>query len=161
MLAIGRYDIAAALLRLEVVLAHQPMELSAVHHDALMAQSRADTAIAVTLEFIADRPDPDENFTRRGGDGRSIVIGRACQTHQFAPPADGDTTGPVTTEVVALLGRDACFKAPFSISISSACRPTIRSRAAILASYSWSRSAAWTSSSSAPASHLPTQIRIS
>jgi hypothetical protein len=35
------------------------------------------------------------------------------------------------------------------------------SRAAILASYSWIRSAACTSSSNAPASNLPTQIRIS
>jgi hypothetical protein len=33
----------------------------------------------------------------------------------------------------------------------SACRPTMRSSAAILASYSWSRSAAWASSSKAPA----------
>jgi hypothetical protein len=72
-----------------------------------------------------------------------------------------DATGPVTIEVVPLLGRGACFKAPFSSSISSACRPTIRSRAAILASYSCSRSAACTSSSRAPASNLPTQIRIS
>ena len=39
-------------------------------------------------------------------------------------------------------------------------RPTIRSRAAILASYSCIRSAACTSSFSAPASNLPTQIRI-
>jgi hypothetical protein len=69
--------------------------------------------------------------------------------------------GPVTMEVLALLGRGACFKAPFSNSISSACRPTIRSSAAILASYSCSRSAACTSPSSAPASNLPTQIRIS
>ena len=69
--------------------------------------------------------------------------------------------GPVTTEVIALLGRGACFKAPFSSSISSAWRPTIRSRAAILASYSWIRSAACTSSSEAPASNLPTQMRIS
>jgi hypothetical protein len=53
-------------------------DMRSVHHHALMAQSRADTAIAVILEFIADRPDPDENFTRHGGDGRSIVIGGAC-----------------------------------------------------------------------------------
>ena len=77
------------------------------------------------------------------------------------PLLNGDGAGPVTTEVVALLGRGACFKAPFSSSISSAWRPTIRSRAAILASYSWIRSAACTSSSKAPASNLPTQIRIS
>jgi hypothetical protein len=42
----------------------------------------------------------------------------------------------------------------------SACRPTMRSSAAILASYSWSRSAAWASSSKAPASYFSTQTRI-
>ncbi len=67
----------------------------------------------------------------------------------------------MTTEVLALFGRGACFKAPFSSSISNTCRPTSRSRAAILASYSCIRSAACTSSSNAPASNLPTQIRIS
>lgn len=56
--------------------------------------------------------------------------------------------------------RGTCFKPPLSSSISSAWRPTIRSRAAILASYSCSRSASCTLSSSAPASNLPTQIRI-
>jgi hypothetical protein len=34
----------------------------------------------------------------------------------LASPADGDTADPVTTEVSALLGGGACFKAPFSIS---------------------------------------------
>jgi hypothetical protein len=57
--------------------------------------------------------------------------------------------------------RRVCFEAPFSSSISSAWRPTIRSRAAILASNSWIRSAARASSSKARASNLPTQIRIS
>ena len=54
------------------------------------------------------------------------------------------------TDVFAFLGRGAFFRAPFRNSISSACRPTIRSNAAILASYSWSRSAACASSSKAP-----------
>ena len=39
------------------------------------------------------------------------------------------------TDVFAFLGRGAFFRAPFRNSISSACRPTIRSNAAILASY--------------------------
>ena len=42
------------------------------------------------------------------------------------------------TDVFTLLGRAAFFSAPFRNSISSACRPTMRSNAAILASYSWS-----------------------
>ena len=97
---------------------------------------------------------------RRPGSRRGVVDGRAGQPHQFAPPGDGKATGPVTTEVVALLGRGACFGAPFRSSISGAWRPTIRSSAAILASHSWIRSAACTSSSKAPASKLPTQLRI-
>ena len=44
--------------------------------------------------------------------------------------------GPVMTDVIALLGRGAFFSAPFRHSISSACLPTMRSSAAILASYS-------------------------
>src|SRR6185312_10443460 len=39
------------------------------------------------------------------------------------------------TDVVAALRRRASFSAPFRNSISSVCRPTSRSRAAILASY--------------------------
>ena len=125
-----------------------------------MAQSRSDTPIAVALELVADRADPDEKVARRGR-GRSVVESGARQPHQLASPADRDAAGPVTTEVLAPFGRGTCFNAPFSSSISSACRPTRRSRAAILASYSWIRSAAWTSSSRARASNLPTQMRIS
>src|SRR6185312_2533861 len=93
--------------------------------------------------------------------GHYIVEGGSGQTHQPTSLRDGETAGPATTDVVSLLGRGALFRAPFRNSISRACRPTMRSSAAILASYSCSRSAAWTSSSSAPASYLPTQIRIS
>jgi hypothetical protein len=35
--------------------------------------------------------------------------------------------GPVITDVLALLGRGALFRAPFRNSISRACRPTMRS----------------------------------
>src|SRR5262245_20003346 len=65
------------------------------------------------------------------------------------------------TDVVAFLGRGAFLSAPFRNSSSRAWRPTIRSNAAILASYSWSSSAAWASSSKAPASYFLTQTRIS
>src|SRR5579864_3751978 len=142
------------------MLSHQSAKLLAVDDYALVAKRRPHTAIAVALEFVADRTDPDDNVARRERNQRSVIEGGAWQAHQLASPADGDATGPVTTEMVALLGRGACFKAPFNSSISSACRPTIRSRAAIFASYSWIRSAACTSSSRAPASNLPTQIRI-
>ena len=47
---------------------------------------------------------------------------------------DGEAAGPVMTDVLALLGRGALFRAPFRNSISRACRPTRRSSAAIFAS---------------------------
>ena len=131
--------------------AHQPAQLLAVDHPP----------IALALELVADRADPGENLGGVPAPLCSVVEGGSRQTHQLAAFADGDAAGPVKTEVLALLGRGACFKAPFSSSISSAWRPTIRSSAAILASYSWSRSAVCTSSSSALASNLPTQMRIS
>ena len=59
------------------------------------------------------------------------------------------------TDVVALRGRGAFFSAPFKNSISRAWRPTIRSNATILVSYSCSRSAAWASASKPPASSSP------
>ena len=132
-----------------------------VHHHALVPQRRPDAPVAVALELVADRADPGEDLVRRHRERaahRRRLIARGPSARTLC---DGDAAGPVTTEVVPLLGRGACFKAPFSSSISSACRPTSRSSAAIRASYSWIRSAACTSSSKAPASNLPTQIRIS
>lgn len=69
--------------------------------------------------------------------------------------------GPVTTEVFALRGRGACFKAPLGTSISKAYRPAIRSSVAILASYFCIRSTVYTSSSRTRDSNLLIQIRIS
>ena len=160
MIAVSRDALAPTPLGLQVVLPHEAAKPFAVYGHALLGGGRPHTSVAVALEFVAHRIDPGEKSSS-SRQGRDIIEGGARQAHQLAPSADGDAAGPVTTEVVALLGRGACFNAPFSSSISSACRPTSRSRAAILASYSWSKSAACTSSSRAPASNLPTQIRIS
>src|ERR1700761_4959233 len=67
--------------------------------------------------------------------GDDALIWRAGRAHMQAPGCWA-TPAIEKLEVVPLFGRSACLRAPFSISISSACRPTIRSRAAILASYS-------------------------
>ena len=58
----------------------------------------------------------------------------ARDAHQPASFCDGDATGPVMTDVVALLVRGTCFRAPFKNSISNACLPTSRSSAAMRAS---------------------------
>jgi len=124
--------------------------------DILVRQAK----IAIGFELLADRLDASGDLGFIGRDRRDVIIGGARQAHQTASFGDGETTGPAITDVGALLGRGALFRAPFRNSISSARRPTRRSRAAILASYSWRRSAAWASSSSAPAANFATQMRI-
>ena len=63
--AVGGDNVTASPLRLQPVLAHQAAELLAVHDYTLVAQSCADPPIAVALELVADRADPDEEFVRR------------------------------------------------------------------------------------------------
>src|ERR1700731_4671458 len=88
------------------------------------------------LELVADDDDFRDEFHVAYRCGRHIIESGARQSHQTASFAGGKTLGPLMTDVVALLGRGAFFSAPFRNSISSACRPTMRSRAAIFASYS-------------------------
>src|SRR5260221_4249069 len=126
-----------------------------------MTRRGDETPITVSLELIADRPDAVDDLGVIEMRGLRVLEGGLGQAHQPTSLRDGETAGPAMTDVVSLRGRGALFRAPFRNSISRDCLPTIRSSAAILASYSCSRSAAWTSSSRAPASYLPTQMRIS
>ncbi len=114
----------------------EPADLLAVDDKTLVAQLGADPPIAVSLELIADNDDLRDEFDVAYRCGRHIIESGARQSHQTASFADGKTLGPLMTDVVALLGRGAFFSAPFRNSISSVCRPTMRSRAAIFASYS-------------------------
>ena len=113
------------------MLAHQTPELFVVHDQALLSQRRPHTAIAVALELIADREHRLHErgvVDRRGG---PVIVGRARDAHQPASLRDGQAAGPMITEGSPLLGRGACFSAPFRNSSSSACLPTNRSSAAI------------------------------
>jgi hypothetical protein len=103
---------------------------------------------------------PDLTDYRWVGSAYRITLKSLRDAHQPTSLRDGQAAGPPMTDVVAPLRRGAFFSAPLRNSISSAWRPTMRSRAAILASYSWIRSAARASSSKAPASNLATQTRI-
>src|SRR5215203_5149007 len=121
--------VAPSLLRREAMLAHEPSQLLAVHEVALVAQLGGDATIAVGLELLADRLDKGEALgipIRR----RRAVVGRSSDAHQPASLSDGETAGPAITDIGALLGNRPCCRN----SISSACRPTIRSSVAILAS---------------------------
>src|SRR5918993_4831149 len=123
------------------MLAHQPSHLLAVDEMALVTQLRCHATIAIGLELRADDLDKGEALGIPIG-RPSTVVGRPSDAHQPASLSDGETAGPATTHIRALLGNRPCCRAPFKNSISSACRPTIRSSATILASSSASRVAA-------------------
>ena len=134
MVAIGRGNEPLAALGLQVVLAHETADLFGIDDYAAMAQLGTNPPIAIGFEFIADRYDGRNQRSVVSGPWRNVVIGGARQAHQPASFGDGEATGPVMTDVLALLGRGALFRAPFRNSISRACRPTMRSSAAIFAS---------------------------
>src|SRR6202041_2752841 len=98
--------------------------------------AQTDPAIAIGFKLIADSRDIGDDLSLVSLHRRCVVIGRARQAHQAASFGDGDAVGPVKTDVLALLGRGTLFSAPFRNSISRACLPTMRSSAAIFASYS-------------------------
>jgi hypothetical protein len=77
MVAVSGNDIAAAALRLQVMLAQQAADLLAVHHYALVAERRTHPPVAVALEFVADRADPFDDLVQGRRDGRFIVECRA------------------------------------------------------------------------------------
>src|SRR5579863_278020 len=160
MVAVGGGDKPPLRAGLQVMFAHQTPDFLMVADDPAMPELGAHAAVAVGLELICDRTH--ELNDRRIVDCpcRPVVVGRARDLHQPASFGDGEPTGPVITDVGPLLGRGVLLSAPFRNSISSACLPTNRSSAAIRASYSWTVSAAWASSSKAPASYFCTQIRI-
>ena len=134
MIAIGRGDVAPAPTWLKIMLAHQASDFLVIDDEAAVPQRCLHPAVAIGLETIGDcRHRLDERCVVDAG-GRLVVIGRARDPHQPASFGDGDAAGPVTTDVVALLGRGPCFRAPFRNSISRACLPTSRSSAAMRAS---------------------------
>jgi hypothetical protein len=59
-ITVGRRDEPPATPRLQVVRAHQPADLLAVDDDTLVAECGANAAVAVGLEFVADRDHADD-----------------------------------------------------------------------------------------------------
>src|SRR5262249_16180119 len=167
-IAVGRGHKPPPALGLHVVLAHEAADHLGIDDLVSMAQLGANPAIAIDLELVAIRHHGSNDLgvicsARRGvlgAAGRGVIVGGGGQSEERASFGDGEAMGPVMTDVFTLLGRGALRNAPFKNSISSACRPTMRSSAAIFASYSRKRSAARASSSKVPASYLATQMRI-
>ena len=115
---------------------NQAVDLLGIDDHPSMTELSANPAIAIGLKLIADRRDIGDDLSVVSLHRWCVVIGRTRQADQAASFGDGDAVGPVKTDVLALLGRGMLFSAPFRNSISRACLPTIRSSAAIFASYS-------------------------
>jgi hypothetical protein len=75
--AVGRHHLAATLLGLQVMLSHQTPQPLAVHHHALVTQSRTHPLVAIALELVTDYLRPNENLTGSHGHGRRIMKRRA------------------------------------------------------------------------------------
>src|SRR5215217_5944916 len=118
-IAVGRSDVAPPLLRLEVVLAHEPPHFLGVHDVAWVAQFGGDPPIAIGLELGADGLYAGEDLGVTISRAR-VVVGRSSDAHQSASLSDGETTGPAITDVGAFLGNRPCCRAPLKNSISSA-----------------------------------------
>src|SRR5262245_2557026 len=82
-----------------------------IDDDTALAQFGANPAIAVGLELIADCLHGRDDLGVISFAYRRIIVGGARQAHQTASFGDGKATGPVMTDVLALLGRGAFLKA--------------------------------------------------
>jgi hypothetical protein len=130
--------------RLNPIRSHVRILLSTHHGDCVGASGEVTVAAGLGANVLvggSNRTVALQPISLGGQTGLNVAIGVA--TLHLGLPRQ-------MTDVFTLLGSGAFFRTPFRNSISSACRPTMRSNATILASYSWSRSAAWASSSKAP-----------
>lgn len=118
-IAVGRRDVAAFPLWVQIVFPHDPPHFLRVHSEPAVPKLGGDTTIAVIPTAFGDRPDYVDHriFLRLIG---SCVEAGTRQIHQFAPPSDRDCGGPVSTDPGALLCGRSRRRAPFRNSISSA-----------------------------------------
>lgn len=126
--AVSSRDVSSATAGLQVVLTHQPFDPLMIGNDALVLLGSPDPAPAIGFELVRGR---DKQFGVIEPLSRVAIVGRSCDAHQLTASRDGHVEGPVTTDVVPLLGRGALRRAPLRNSNSSACLPTRRSRAAM------------------------------
>jgi hypothetical protein len=131
--AVGGAHETPAFPGVELALPHQPAHLLGIDPLAAVSELGGDATVAVALERVGDAADlGGDRFVR--GHLPPGVVGGARQSHQRAPPFDGEPVGPAVAHEGAPGPDRAIFCALFKNSISSACWPASRSSAAIFAS---------------------------
>jgi hypothetical protein len=133
--AVSRRHISPTHTWLEIVFAHEALDLLVIDHEALLAKGGLHASPTVAFERVADRAHSLDDGCVIGLHRRRVIVGRARDPHQPASFGDGDAFGPAIADVGPLLAGGAFRRPPFRNSNSSACLPTSRSRAAIRASY--------------------------
>src|SRR5947209_10011160 len=115
-------------------------------------QLRGYTSIAVARILDADLGDllDDPRFVRPLTYWLAVEC-RASEVHELASSLDGETTGPVTIDVIAPLCNGVLRKTPLKNSSSMVSLPTIRSSSAILISCADNRGIGTKSGSNSPA----------
>ena len=134
MIAVGGAHEARPAAGTELMFLHQASDLLDIDHAAPVAELGADPAVAVSRAGLGDRPDLGEDRVLGGPRPGRGIVARSRHAHQLASLLDGEATGPLITDMGALLGEGLARKAPFKNSISSAWRPTSRSSAPIFRS---------------------------
>jgi hypothetical protein len=94
------------------VFAHQAANFLRIHDQPLVAQCGTYAPVAVAFKLITNRRNCGDDLGLPGGDAGCVVEGRARDPHQPASFGDGQSSGPVMTDIVAPLGRRALFNAP-------------------------------------------------
>src|SRR5690349_2587246 len=108
-----------------------------VDPQAVATELGGDAPIAVSRELGADVADPlDDRRIPDRLSRRLLVVARAREAHKLASSRDGEAIGPLTIDVLPPRADRLLLETPLKKSSSMVSRPTIRSRAAIFASYS-------------------------
>jgi len=89
----------------QIVLLHQPPHLLRIDDKPAVAELGIHAAIAVAFELVGDDADFSNDRPVVTLAGRLGVEAGSPNTHQLAPPLDGETGGPTVTDVGALLGE--------------------------------------------------------
>jgi hypothetical protein len=133
-IAVGGSDEAPTPTPVQVVLPHQPPNLFAVDDEVAVTELGIDAVIAIALEVVGDGTDLRDDLLVAGFALELGIKAGSRDAHQLASPPDGEAAGPPITDVGALRRECPERMPPFKNSISSACRPTSHSSAAIRAS---------------------------
>ncbi|MBB4633829.1 hypothetical protein [Sphingosinicella soli] len=111
-IAVGGRDKTHAAGRLKVMVTHQALDPLIIGDHALVAERSLQTAPTLSFERGANRCDSRQQFGIAEPLGQVVVECGPCDAHQPTSSGDRHPAGPVITDVLALIGRDASRRAP-------------------------------------------------